>query len=256
MTQNRTDEEALAAYYDDQRDKIYSMMEAFGPLANKYVDIVKPTTSVTRNVYEMNLVLEEETVEDQSQGMGNWENSELSEMLDLVSLIRFRTPASSNPSKYFYSSPRPWRMNSNGEVVEVVDENGLAVWETLGSGQGTSEALPSGGKKSTGERHFQQYESNVKVIPALQYIRRKAEDGMGKDGAFPSGHTSASYLTVLGFAYATPERYAEFLTRAAQMGENRIVTGMHSPLDVIGARIQATAMVAYALNKEENKEVI
>src|SRR5690606_26412084 len=117
VTQNRTDEEALAAYYDDQRDKIYSMMEAFGPLANAYVDIVNPTTNVVRTLDEMNIVLEEETAEDQSQGMGaNWEESELADMLDLVALIRFRTPASSNPAKYFYSSPRPWRMNSNGEV--------------------------------------------------------------------------------------------------------------------------------------------
>lgn len=257
VTKNRTDEEALAAYYDDQRDKIYSMMEAFGPLANTYVDIVKPTTSVKRSIDEMNIVLEEETVEDQSQGMGtDWAKSELADMLDLVDLIRFRTPASSNPPKYFFSSPRPWRMNSNGEVKEVVDGKGLAVWETLGSGEEKSEPLPSGGEKSTGEKHYQQYESNVEVIPALRYVRRIAEDGRGKDGAYPSGHTSASYLSTFAFAYATPERYSEFLTRAAQMGENRIVTGMHSPLDVIGARIQATAITAYALNKKENQEVL
>lgn len=257
ITQNRTDEETLAAYYDDQRDKVYSMMEAFGPLANTYVDIVNPTTSVVRTIDEMNIVLEEETTEDESQGMGtDWAESELADMVDLVALIRFRTPASSNPSKYFYSSPRPWRMNSSGEVVEIVDTNGLAVWETLGKGEATKEPLASGGTKTTGEKHYQQYETNVKVIPALQYVRRIAEDGRGKDGAFPSGHTSASYLSTFGFAYATPERYSEFLTRAAVMGENRIVTGMHSPLDVIGARIQATAMTAYALNKEENKEVL
>jgi len=257
VTQNRTDEEALAAYYDDQRDKIYSMMDAFGPLANIYVDIVEPTTSVVRSIDDMNVVLEEETAEDQSQGMGaNWAESELADMVDLVALIRFRTPASSNPPKYFYSSPRPWRMNSNGEVVEIVDQNGLPVWETIGSGEKKEEPLASGGTKTTGEKHYQQYETNVEVIPALRYVRRIAEDGRGKDGAFPSGHTSASYLTTFGFAYATPERYSEFLTRAAQMGENRIVTGMHSPLDVIGARIQATAMTAYALNKEENKDVL
>lgn len=256
-TQNRTDEEALAAYYDDQRDKTYSMMEAYGPLANTYVETVNANTSVVRAVYEMNTVLEEETAEDQNQGMGTeWAESELADMVDLVALIRFRTPASSNPSKYFFSSPRPWRMNSDGEVVEVVDVNGLPVWETIGSGEGATKPLASGGKKVTGEKHFQQYESNVEVISALQYVRRKAEDGRGKDGAFPSGHTSASYLSTFGFAYATPERYSEFLTRAAQMGENRIVSGMHSPLDVIGARIQSTAMVAYALNKEENKEVL
>jgi autotransporter-associated beta strand protein len=256
VTKNRTDEEALAAYYDDQRDKIYSMMEAYGPLANTYVEIVNPITSVVRSPGDMNKVLEEETVEDQSQGMGQWKESELSDAMDLVHLIRFRSPSSSNPSKYFFSSPRPYRMNSNGEVKEVVDKNGLPVWETIGSGESTVEDLPSGGKKETGERHYQQYETNVEVIPALEYVKRKAEDGRGKDGAFPSGHTSASYLSTFGFAYATPERYAEFLTRAAQMGENRIVSGMHSPLDVIGARIQSTAMTAYAYNLPENKEVL
>lgn len=256
VTKNRTNEEALAAYYDDQRDKVYSMMDAFGPLANDYVDIVNPITNVIRTTDEMNQVLEEATVEDQAQGMGEWEESELSEAMDLVHLIRFRNPSSSNPSKYFYSSPRPYRMNSNGEVKEIVDNNGLPVWETIGSGESKVEQLPSGGNKETGEKHFQQYETNVEIIPALEYVKRKAEDGRGKDGAFPSGHTSAAYLSTFGFAYATPERYSEFLTRAAQMGENRVITGMHSPLDIIGGRIQSTAMTAYAYNKEENREVL
>jgi len=256
VTKNRTDEKALAAYYDDQRDKIYSMMEAYGPLANTYVDIVNPITSVVRSTEDMNKVLEETTVEDESQGMGQWEESELSDAMDLVHLIRFRNPSSSNPSKYFFSSPRPYRMNSHGEVKEVVDKNGLPLWETIGSGESKVEELPSGGKKETGERHYQQYETNVEIIPALEYVKRIAEDGRGKDGAFPSGHTSAAYLSTFGFAYSTPERYAEFLTRAAQMGENRIVTGMHSPLDVIGARIQSTAMTAFAYNLSENKEVL
>ncbi len=256
VTKNRTNEEALAAYYDDQRDKVYSMMDAYGPLANAYVEIVNPITSVVRSAEDMDKVLEEATVEDQAQGMGQWEGSALEDAMDLVHLIRFRNPSSSNPSKYFFSSPRPYRMNANGEVKEIVDENGLPVWDTIGSGESTVEELPSGGKKETGERHYQQYETNVEVIPALEYVKRKAEDGRGKDGAFPSGHTSAAYLSTFGFAYATPERYAEFLTRAAQMGENRIVTGMHSPLDVIGARIQATAMTAYAYNLSENQEVL
>ncbi len=257
ITQNRTKEEALAAYYDDQRDKVYSMMDGFGPLANTYVDIIKPMTSVERDIHEMDVVLKEMTVEDESQGIGSdWANSELADMIALFDSVRFKTPASSNPAKYFFSSPRPWRMNSNGEVKEIVDRNGLPVWETLGEGVEKNEPLPSGGTKATGEKHFQKYESNVEIIPALSYVRRVAEDGRGKDGGFPSGHTSASYLSVFPFAHATPERYSEFLTRAAQMGENRIFTGMHSPLDVIGARIQATAMAAYAFNKKENQELL
>ncbi|MDI5791362.1 hypothetical protein PO124_32055 [Bacillus licheniformis] len=35
-------------------------------------------------------------------------------------------------------------------------------------------------------------------------------------------------------AYAIPERYQELLTRASELGHNRIVAGMHSPLDVMG----------------------
>lgn len=257
VTQNRTDEEALAAYYDDQRDKIYSMMEALGPLANIYADIIKPVTSVERSIEEMNTVLTETTVEDESQGIGeNWENSELADLVALVDLVRFKIPASSNPAKYFYSSPRPWRMNSNGEVKEIVDSKGLAVWETLGEGEKKEEPLPSGGTKATGERHFQQYETKVEVIPALRYVRRIAEDGQGKDGGYPSGHTSAAYLSVFPLAYATPERFSELLTRSAMMGENRIVTGMHSPFDVIGGRIQATAMTAYAFSQDENQELM
>src|SRR5699024_2004088 len=116
-------------------------------LANTYVEIVNPVTNVVRSIDEMNVVLEEETVEDESQGMGDWEGTKLSDALDLVHLIRFRNPSSSNPSKYFYSSPRPYRMNSNGEVVERVDEDGLPVWTTIGSGESVTEDLPSGGKK-------------------------------------------------------------------------------------------------------------
>lgn len=228
----------------------------FTPLANTYVDIIQPKTNVIRSADEMDKLLEEETVEDESQGMGAWEGSELEDAMALMDLIRFQSPSSSNPSKYFYSSPRPYRMNSKGEVIETVDENGLPVWTSIGSGESTEEELPSGGTKATGERNHEQYETNVSVIPALEYVKRIAEDGRGKDGAFPSGHTSAAYLSTFGFAYATPERYAEFLTRAAQMGENRIVTGMHSPLDVIGGRIQSTAMTAYAYNLDENRDIL
>ena len=40
-------------------------------------------------------------------------------------------------------------------------------------------------------------------------------------------------------AYVVPERFQEMLSRGLELGENRIVAGMHSPLDVIGGRMQA-----------------
>lgn len=72
------------------------------------------------------------------------------------------------------------------------------------------------------------------------------------DGGFPSGHTNASYLAALALAYAVPERYQELLTRASEMGNSRIVAGMHSPFDVMGGRVTATAFAAGALADPDN----
>lgn len=75
------------------------------------------------------------------------------------------------------------------------------------------------------------------------------------DGGFPSGHTNASYLAALSLAYAVPERYQELLTRASEMGNSRVVAGMHSPLDVMGGRVMATALAAATLNDPDNAEL-
>ena len=72
------------------------------------------------------------------------------------------------------------------------------------------------------------------------------------DGGFPSGHTNASYLAALSLAYAVPERFQELLTRASEMGNNRIVAGMHSPFDVMGGRMMATALAAATLADPDN----
>lgn len=75
------------------------------------------------------------------------------------------------------------------------------------------------------------------------------------DGGFPSGHTNASYLAALSLAYAVPERFQELLTRASEMGNSRIVSGMHSPLDVMGGRVMATALAAAALADPANADL-
>jgi membrane-associated phospholipid phosphatase len=64
------------------------------------------------------------------------------------------------------------------------------------------------------------------------------------DGAFVSGHTNLAYDQALGLAFLVPQQYRSLLVRAAELGNNRILAGMHSPLDVIGGRIEATAIVA------------
>ena len=64
------------------------------------------------------------------------------------------------------------------------------------------------------------------------------------DGAFVSGHTNLAYNQALGLAFLVPQQYQSLLLRAADLGNNRILAGMHSPLDVIGGRIEATAIAA------------
>ena len=72
------------------------------------------------------------------------------------------------------------------------------------------------------------------------------------DGGFPSGHTNAGYLAALSLAYAVPQRFQEMLTRASDLGNNRIIAGMHSCFDVIGGRMTSTAIVASVLNDPAN----
>ncbi|MEM1505547.1 phosphatase PAP2 family protein [Domibacillus sp. 8LH] len=90
------------------------------------------------------------------------------------------------------------------------------------------------------------------VVPALVPA---INPDPSKDGGFPSGHTNAAYLTAYAMAYAVPERYQELLTRASELGNNRIVAGMHSPLDVIGGRTMATALAAAILSDPDNESL-
>jgi outer membrane autotransporter protein len=64
------------------------------------------------------------------------------------------------------------------------------------------------------------------------------------DGAYPSGHTNSGSMQALATAFLVPERAQQLLTRASELGYNRILAGMHSPADVIGGRMESTAIVA------------
>lgn len=80
-------------------------------------------------------------------------------------------------------------------------------------------------------------------VPTLLWQITSGTNPYG-DGAFVSGHTNLGYNQALGLAFLVPQQYKGLLARAADLGNNRIMAGMHSPLDVIGGRIEATAIVA------------
>ena len=84
--------------------------------------------------------------------------------------------------------------------------------------------------------------SDVNVpAPMLQIIN---STNPYADGAYPSGHANSGLLQALGTAFLIPQQGQELLARAADLGTNRILAGMHSPLDIMGARIEATALAA------------
>jgi len=89
------------------------------------------------------------------------------------------------------------------------------------------------------------WSSDVVVVPALLPARSSTP---ATDGGFPSGHTAEAGRNTLGMAYLLPERFQALAARGVEMGESRILAGMHSPFDVIGGRIQSIAAVAANLN--------
>ena len=68
--------------------------------------------------------------------------------------------------------------------------------------------------------------------------------GLCTGGSFPSGHTTTSYEAGITLATLLPELAPELLTRASEAGNDRIVLGVHYPLDVIGGRIDGEAAIA------------
>ncbi|MGJ7609757.1 MULTISPECIES: phosphatase PAP2 family protein [unclassified Variovorax] len=88
------------------------------------------------------------------------------------------------------------------------------------------------------------WSASVKVVPALEPAKSSTP---ATDGGFVSGHTAEAVRKSLAFAYVVPQRFQEMVARGLELGENRIVAGMHSPLDVVGGRIQGHAVAAASL---------
>ncbi|MER6157008.1 phosphatase PAP2 family protein [Streptomyces sp. NPDC001868] len=225
LTGRRTEAQAREAFVYDRQHQSYAMINALGPLAELYRSGAKAVTSITAApdgipAAKINDAVPADAPAGSALGAGSYD-SDLGQVARLVDTVRGPF-ASGNPAKFTFQYPRPWRMNEDSEVVDT-------------------------GKKD--ELGFPVYESDVIVVKQL--LRQRGENP-AEDGGFPSGHTNAFHLAALAFAYAVPERFQEIVTRAFELSHTRIMSGMHSTVDVLGGRVMATALAAAALADPKN----
>ncbi len=82
------------------------------------------------------------------------------------------------------------------------------------------------------------WSASVQVVPELEPAKSSSP---ATDGGYPSGHTAESVRNAIAMAYLVPERFQELVARGVELGESRIIAGMHSPLDVMSGRILGQA---------------
>ncbi|WP_329267413.1 phosphatase PAP2 family protein [Streptomyces sp. NBC_01451] len=225
LTGLRTEAQAREAFVYDRQHQSYAMINGLGPLAELYRSGAKAVTSITSAPHSIPAAKISDAVPADAPagsalGAGSYD-SDLGLVAKLVDTVRGDF-TSSNPAKFSYQYPRPWRMNEDSQVVDTGQVDGLG---------------------------YPVYDSDVVVVTQLL---RQRSDAPAEDGGFPSGHTNAFHLAALAYAYAVPERFQEIVTRAFELSHTRIMSGMHSTVDVIGGRIMATALAAAVLYKPEN----
>ena len=106
-------------------------------------------------------------------------------------------------------------------------------------------AMSNNGSTEPAKRFFKyarpwRWSTEVLVPPTLEPVKSTTPN---TDGSFISGHAAEATRDAVAMAYLVPERFQELVARGLELGENRILAGMHTPLDVIGGRIQAQAVV-------------
>ncbi|MFF3201136.1 phosphatase PAP2 family protein [Streptomyces sp. NPDC002962] len=228
VTRSRTEAAGRQAFVHDRQHQSYAMIGGLGPLTELYKSGARAVTSITSApdttpATTISDAVPADAPAGSAIGAGSY-TSDLGQVARLVDTVRGPF-ASGNPGKYAFQYPRPWRMNENSEVVDT----------------GKTDALG-----------FPVYDSKVVVVPQL--LRQRGTSATD-DGGFPSGHTNAFHLASLAFAYAVPERFQELVTRALELSHTRIISGMHSTVDVLGGRIMATALAAAALADPANAEL-
>lgn len=107
------------------------------------------------------------------------------------------------------------------------------------------------------EKEIYGYKRPFVVAPdRIKKYQSGPRDFYGTSKSFPSGHTNqATWATTL-LAMALPEVGPQLVARGSEAGYNRMVMGVHYPLDVIGGRMTGTAAAADRWNDPRMRDAI
>ncbi|KAI9330582.1 autotransporter-associated beta strand repeat-containing protein [Zopfochytrium polystomum] len=146
----------------------------------------------------------------------------------------------------------PTAINDGGNDVGLGTSDGNTVF-----GLAVDFLKVSGGSYASTEptkRYFKYarpFRWSTSVIRVPQLVSA-ASTTPATDGGQPSGHTSEAIRDSLAMAYLFPERFQQLAARGLELGEMRIFSGYHSPLDAMGGRILGTALCAYSIFSGSN----
>jgi hypothetical protein len=146
-----------------------------------------------------------------------------------------------------------------GELRTALRENRLPVTRALMDSGYLSRA---GGLASSTliEKQMFNYERPFLVAP--ERITKHTGGGNGElydlenSPSFPSGHTNQAAWTTTLLAVLLPELAPQLLARGAEAGYNRMVMGVHYPLDVVGGRMTGQAAAADRWNDPRMRDVL
>jgi acid phosphatase (class A) len=74
-----------------------------------------------------------------------------------------------------------------------------------------------------------------------------------KSGAWPSGHATVGTMMGIVLSNMLPEKRDVIMARAREFGENRVVAGMHLPMDIEEGRIAGSVIAATIMQRDDFK---